>query len=77
MIQILCICVKTAQYTIIYYLEKCDITPQGPSNKPTKFRVNRPPLTLSNRCSNFIFFANFLIDTCGALDQDCVYQLSC
>ncbi len=70
MIQISCVCAGKKHATYNYHaLGKCDISPPsgrfisnfsqtfGPRelNRPTKFRSNQPPLTLSNRCSNFVF----------------------
>ncbi|KAL0151610.1 hypothetical protein M9458_053011, partial [Cirrhinus mrigala] len=51
---------------------------------PSEFRSDRPPLTMSNRCSNFIGrwqpcflrYANVLIDPYGPLDKETAYQFS-
>ncbi len=67
---IACMCEK--QYTIVYALKNA-IPPLSvrltfESNRPVQFRSERPPLTLSNRCSNYIGhvfwrYANVLINT--------------
>ncbi len=58
---------KTVQCTIVYTLKICNTTPQWlisfkflrdlwgrESNRSTEIRSDRPPLTLSNRCSKVI-----------------------
>ncbi len=51
---------------------------------PTEFHYDQPPITVSNKCSNFIgqwqpcffIYANVLIVFCSPLDRDTVYQIS-